>query len=52
MIVKCDCVHEEQDKLHGKNNRVANPTMKNQTRCTVCLKQNNMKEVEKPSKKK
>ena len=41
MKVKCTCQHEAQDKLHGKNVRVANPTAKGsdgkiEYRCTVC----------------
>ena len=51
MIVKCDCKHEGQDALHGKGNRVGNKTTKNQTRCTVCLSQNNIKEIDKVNKK-
>ena len=38
----CKCVHKEQDRLHGKGVRVANPTQAIKsdgsayTRCTVC----------------
>ena len=40
MIMKCSCKHKQQDKLHGKGNRVFNKTMKlNTYRCTVCLKE-------------
>ena len=39
MIRKCSCKHEEQDELHGKGNRVFNPTTKDKGyRCTVCEK--------------
>ena len=39
--VKCKCVHEGQDALHGPNVRVANSTAKQdkdfvEVRCTVC----------------
>jgi len=43
MVVKCTCVHKEQDRLHGDGMRVANPLkpMKSmpitEYRCTVCL---------------
>jgi hypothetical protein len=41
--VKCTCVHEIQDKLHGAQNRIANTTAKQdndtvEVRCTVCKK--------------
>ncbi len=37
MIEKCNCKHEEQDKIHGKGNRVHNPRKKEGERtCTVC----------------
>lgn len=36
-IKKCKCVHEGQDKLHGKGNRVHNWAAKDSGwRCTVC----------------
>jgi len=39
-IKECVCKHEEQDKLHGKQKRVANPITKQGSegyfRCTVC----------------
>lgn len=44
-IAKCTCVHESQDQLHGKGNRVHNPaaskagTSKTKWRCTVCGKE-------------
>jgi hypothetical protein len=44
-IVKCACNHQQQDKLHGKNMRVANTTtgkvLDSQVtvRCTVCNKE-------------
>lgn len=39
--VKCKCINEGQDKLHGQNMRVANTTTKQDkdfvdVRCTVC----------------
>jgi len=39
--ILCKCVNEGQDKLHGKNVRVANSTAKQDkdfvdVRCTVC----------------
>lgn len=40
MILKCKCVHAEQDRMHGPQMRVCNPmnspmgTFK--YRCTVC----------------
>jgi hypothetical protein len=42
MIGQCKCEHPQQDKLHGKGNRVFNITTskaaegKIATRCTVC----------------
>ena len=35
-ILKCDCKHKEQDKLHGQNNRVNNINTKNEAVCTIC----------------
>lgn len=35
-IRKCNCEHKTQDELHGKGNRVHNPTAKGKLRCTVC----------------
>jgi len=42
-ILKCDCVHEYQDKIHGKGKRVHNfaKNANNKSggwRCTVCQK--------------
>ncbi len=34
-ILPCSCHHPEQDKTHGKSNRVHNRTKKGY-RCTVC----------------
>jgi plasmid rolling circle replication initiator protein Rep len=51
MIAKCTCVHEYQDKLHGKNNRVCNVTFKKNLRCTVCSKEQTMKETLNPTSK-
>lgn len=41
--VICQCTNESQDKLHGKQVRVANTTARqdkdfNEVRCTVCQK--------------
>ncbi len=41
MIKSCKCTHPSQDVLHGKNNRVYNPTKKQKgdktvQRCSVC----------------
>lgn len=39
MKLKCSCTHTEQDKLHGKNIRVANLTAAaDHAKCTVCGK--------------
>lgn len=38
-IVTCSCVHEFQDKKHGKQRRVANATKGKKFRCTVCGKE-------------
>ena len=44
MIIKCTCKHEEQDKLHGPQCRVANPTKDpDKVRCTVCKREHNPK---------
>lgn len=40
-IITCDCKHEYQDELYGKNRRVANKVDtkdKDEYRCTVCSK--------------
>lgn len=48
MIIKCVCVHEGQDKLHGKGMRVYNPGKDAgggvKWRCTVCQKETTVKE--------
>lgn len=37
VIRKCSCIHEQQDKLHGKDFRVANICNNgDKSRCTVC----------------
>lgn len=41
MIIKCNCAHTGQDRLHGAGHRVANLTLKTDAtkqtvRCTVC----------------
>jgi len=41
-IIKCDYENKYQDKVFGKNNRVANQTKKSEGkiyRCTVCNKE-------------
>lgn len=40
-IVQCNCKHEYQDRMYGKDARVANATAKQdedfiEVRCTVC----------------
>jgi hypothetical protein len=35
-IIRCNCQHEEQDKLYGKGMRVHNVNKKGQAACTVC----------------
>lgn len=43
MKLKCSCSHTGQDKLHGKNIRVANPNFKKDSAtCTVCGKQHKL----------
>ncbi len=42
-VHKCNCKHESQDSIHGKQMRVMNPTTKANGnkqvfRCTVCGK--------------
>jgi len=43
MILKCDCHHPGQDRLHGEHNRVHNQFRDKageiRYRCTVCLKE-------------
>jgi len=46
MVKTCTCIHESQDKLHGKGQRVHNPIDKNsgkpgapKWRCSVCKKE-------------
>lgn len=37
IIKKCECSHEEQDKMYGKGRRVFNKLDKSDKgRCTVC----------------
>ena len=40
-VKKCNCQHEGQDKLYGKNNRLMNSfgTPTKGYRCTVCGKE-------------
>lgn len=45
MILKCTCIHKDQDELHGKGNRVYNVLKTPAARCTVCGKERN---VDKP----
>jgi len=38
-ILKCECNHSMQDKMHGPQMRVFNPMLKeNEYRCTICCK--------------
>ena len=51
MVIKCTCTHAEQDKIHGKGNRVHNYAAKANGgfggyRCTVCLNVKSAKSVE------
>lgn len=43
MIIKCSCVHNGQDKLHGAQRRVCNECKDTGSghvyRCTVCVKE-------------
>lgn len=40
MILPCDCIHEFQDRTHGRGNRVMNESRKSGSyRCTVCKKE-------------
>jgi hypothetical protein len=45
MIKRCECKHEDQDKIHGKGNRVHNERTEGSVRkgkgyrCTVCGKE-------------
>lgn len=46
--VLCTCEHEVQDKLYGKQTRVANATQRNddtsvEVRCTVCKRVHKVK---------
>ena len=36
MILRCTCIHYDQDKLNGFGQRVHNETKKHMARCTVC----------------
>lgn len=40
MILTCDCKHEQQDVMYGRNKRVHNacgvPSDGSKARCTVC----------------
>ena len=46
VIINCDCQSEFQDKLYGKNRRVANvkDAKPHECTCTVCGKIRNVKE--------
>lgn len=53
-ILRCKCVHEAQDKLHGKGNRVFNAGGKNKETtftCTVCSSSQENRNVVAPKKK-
>jgi len=40
IVISCDCKSESQDKLYGKQRRVANLCKKGEmARCTVCGKE-------------
>lgn len=45
MILKCNCIHKDQDEFHGRGNRVHNPLLPEKQnraqiwRCTVCGKE-------------
>ena len=45
--MSCSCVHESQDKIYGKNQRLFNEAGKdsNKFRCTVCGKISDTKVV-------
>ena len=44
MILKCNCKHEQQDRMYGKGKRVHNPTSTEGVyRCTVCKSENRSK---------
>lgn len=52
MIWTCGCSHEGQDKLHGPQRRVMNPTKDPAiARCTVCKREHRVKKEEKEAKK-
>lgn len=36
MIITCNCIHYDQDRLNGFAKRVHNVTKKHMARCTVC----------------
>lgn len=39
-LIKCNCVHEFQDKKYGENNRIHNTCKLGKAfRCTVCSKE-------------
>ena len=54
MIDKCDCKHEGQDMLHGRNNRVFNlcGSKADKIRCSVCNKEKYPKATEVKAKTK
>ncbi len=35
MVLPCNCAHDYQDKVYGKNQRVHTPAAKGH-RCTIC----------------
>lgn len=35
-VLKCNCPHEMQDRIHGRGMRLHNPCKENEYRCTVC----------------
>ena len=36
MKIQCSCKNPYQDKIYGVGNRMANPTNKDEGRCTSC----------------
>ena len=51
VIAKCDCVHEYQDKIHGKGKRLMNEDKSGDVKCTVCGKKSSVSKSEKKGKK-
>lgn len=52
MILMCVCIHDTQDRIHGRGKRVHNVTKAGTARCTVCkiekgLSQSQIKDAKK-----